>query len=304
MPPKGSKFRLRTARFSSTDPPDTLPQNPRLSLEIWNFVIGRRVSGWALIFSPKTLNTAPSMKIIDYLQKQYGVTRPGDVLWSHAVNSADKLARFLKEPVMFVESDIRLSVGQGIAVAVHPPVTESDLTYTELISRMKASKQGLKLDFKDPEILIGCLEILRDADLAQPVMLNADILQGNGANISKFSAAGFIVLSKKYYPQGILSVGWTTTADPNLPYTAKNIDDMLALCDGLEEVTFPVRACLLPNSWNELQRLLAANSSWTLTVWNNEPVSPELVTWIRANIDPARTYYDFIDPNKDPMKLW
>ena len=246
------------------------------------------------------------MKIINYLKKEYGITQPGDVLWSHAVNSSEKLERFLelKEGVMFVESDIRLSVTQRIAVAVHPPATESDLAYVGLITRMQSSKQGLKLDFKDPEILIGCLDALKRAKLSQPVLLNADILQGNGANISKFSAAGFISLCQHLYPEGILSVGWTTTADPKLPYTAKNIDEMLALVKGIEEVTFPVRACLVRSSWSELQRLLAADPSWTLTIWNNEPVSPEDTDWLRASTDPARTYYDFIDPQKEPMKLW
>jgi hypothetical protein len=247
---------------------------------------------------------AESMKLLEYLAKEYHVTRPGDVLWSHAVNSVGKLAKSLKGPMMIIESDIRWSPSQGMPVAVHPPRTASDLTLAGLLSQMRHSKKALKLDFKDPKILEECLQILRLSSLSQPVLLNADFLQGNGANVSKFSAAGFITLCKKYYPQGILSVGWTTMANPDLPYTAQNIDEMLALVTGIDEVTFPVRACLLPKSWSELQRLLAANPSWTLTVWNNEPVGDELRDWIRANTDPARTYYDFIDENKDPLRFW
>jgi hypothetical protein len=242
-----------------------------------------------------------NMTASQYLKTEYDITRPGDVLWSHAVNSAQRLEHFLKEPVMFVESDIRLSAAKGIAVAAHPPATESDLTYVGLINQMKMSKQGLKLDFKDPEILIGCLEVLRDANLAQPVMLNADILRGNGANTSKFSAPGFIKLCKMHYPQGILSIGWTTVADPKFPYTSKNIDEMLALADGIDEATFPVRASLVPNSWVELQRLLAANPTWTLTIWGT--VNAKDIAWIRTTTDPARTYYDLIDDNEEPVLL-
>ena len=137
------------------------------------------------------------MKTLDYLEKEYSATQPGTITWSHAVNSKEKFARFLNNPAaMFIESDIRLSITQRIAVAVHPPETESDLTFIELIDGMRKSKQGLKLDFKDPEILIGCLEILKHEPLSQPILLNADILQGNGANPSKFSAPGFMALCK------------------------------------------------------------------------------------------------------------
>jgi Uncharacterized conserved protein (DUF2181) len=165
---------------------------------------------------------------------------------------------------------------------------------------MKNSRQGLKLDFKDPEIVEQCLEVLRGAGLTQPILLNAGILQGNGGSISKFNAPGFIALCKQYYPQGILSVDWTTAADKS--YTAQNIDEMLALVNDLDEVTFPVRAQLVPNSWQELQRLLAAKPDYTLTIWGGEP-SDELRGWIQTNTDPARTFYDLVDKDGMPVKL-
>jgi hypothetical protein len=243
------------------------------------------------------------MATIEAYFKQFGATKPGDIHWSHAVNSRERLARFLNDPVtMIIESDIRIS-SAGIVVAAHPPETESDLTLDELIASMQRSKQGLKLDFKDPEILVSCLEKLREISLPQPIFLNADILQGNGANAPKFSAIGFLALCKKYYPAGILSVGWTTAANPERGYTKQNIDEMLALCHDIAEVTFPVRACLLPNSSAEIERLIKKEGR-TLTIWNNEPVSDELRDWIKNNTDPKRTFYDFIDENKEPIKLW
>src|SRR5271170_6913756 len=98
------------------------------------------------------------MRLLDYLQKQYGIARPGDVLWSHAVNSVEELDRALAGNTMFIESDIRLSPTRVAAVAAHPPDMESDLTFANLLNRMKNSRQGLKLDFKDPEIVEQCLK--------------------------------------------------------------------------------------------------------------------------------------------------
>lgn len=241
------------------------------------------------------------MKLLDYLQKQYGVARLGDVLWSHAVNSVEELDRALAGPAMFIEADIRLSPARVAAVAAHPPLMESDLTFEDLLQRMKTSRQGLKLDFKDPEIVEPCLKALSSANLLQPILLNAGILQGNSPYISKFNAPGFVALCRKYYPQGILSVDWTTTANPNKPYLAQNIDDMLPLVDSLDEVTFPVRAQLVPNSWHELQRLLAAKPNYTLTIWGGEP-GDELRNWIRTNTDPTRTFYDLVDKDGMPVR--
>lgn len=242
-------------------------------------------------------------KFLSYFKTNYRVNKPGDITWSHAVNSTGKLDRFLNnDAAMIIESDIRIS-SSGVAVAVHPPATESDLTFNELIERMKNSRQGLKLDFKDPEIYERCLRVLKEAELTQPILVNADILQGNGANPPKFSAVGFLALWKELFPKGILSIGWTTTANPELAYTKQNIDDMLRLCEGIDVVTFPVRACLLPNSWAELQRLIR-KEGYTLSIWNNEPVDSQLAHWIKDNTDPSKTFYDFIDDDKEPIKLW
>lgn len=252
-------------------------------------------------------NHANLLDFMTYFRQEFGVSRPGDILWSHAVNGLEKFGRFLNNPAaMFIESDIRLSIKSGEPVAVHPPETESDLTFRELIDRMKQSKQGLKLDFKDPEILLTCLNIIKSAGLQQPVFLNADILQGTGANISKFSARGFVSLCRAHYPKGIFSIGWTTTADLEKPYNSTQVDEMLKLCADYDLgcVTFPVRACLMPKSEKELNRLLAASPDFTLTVWNNESVSGDLRDWIRNHTDPAKTFYDFIDDRKEPLRLW
>lgn len=243
------------------------------------------------------------MELLDYFKVTFGSKSLGDITWSHAVNSQEKLDRFLNNPdINFIESDIRISP-KGIAVCAHPPDIDSNLTLENLITNAENSAQGLKVDLKDPEILISCLQYLAKANLKQPIIINADVLQGNGANISKFSPHEFIALCKKYYPKGILSIGWTTVADSNYPYRLEDVEKMLELSEGLNEITYPVRACLLPTSWKNLEKLLEKPGN-SLTIWNNEPVDKDLQKWIRENTDPQKTFYDFIDENKNPLRFW
>lgn len=234
---------------------------------------------------------------MNYLKLHYGITNPGEVTWAHAVNSREKLEAALSDPfLMMIESDIRISP-LGIPVAVHPPETESDLRFDYLIHQIRTSKKGLKLDFKDPEALIPCLQLLEELQLEQPVILNADILQGNNADISKFSPEAFLALSKKYNTSAMLSVGWTTLDHPSFGYTQQNINEMREFVKLHEEITYPVRATLLPNSLQHLS-LLTQQEGHTLTIWNHEPVSKELGEWIKSNTDPDKTFYDFIYEGK------
>jgi hypothetical protein len=241
-------------------------------------------------------------ELMPYLKDNFGISRTADVTWSHAVNNKAKLDRFINDlGTIFIESDIRRSKS-GIPIAAHPPETESDLSFDALIDAMRTTRQGLKIDFKDPEIVVACLTRLKMTPLSQPVLLNADVLRGNGASEPKINAIGFLADCKNYYPSGILSLGWTTTSNLELGYTDQNVDDMLTLCGGIEEVTFPVRACLLPASWNALERL-TEKEGYTLSLWNNEPIDIALVQEIRDRTNPKKTFYDFIDENKDPLRL-
>ena len=237
--------------------------------------------------------------LITYLREQYHIDNLGDVTWAHAVNSKAKLNRFLHDPAtMILEVDIRISP-QGDVVAAHPPAYDSDLSFDELLQAMATSRQGLKLDFKDPEALYPGLTRLKEVALPQPILLNADVLQNNPEYAPKSSAVAFLALCQKIYPQGILSPGWTTAA--SVPYTREKIDQMLALCRDVQQATFPVRASLLPASWEQLTRLLQPDG-YSLTIWNAEPVEEDLLAWMRANTDPARTLYDLSDREKNPIR--
>ncbi|QBD83074.1 DUF2181 domain-containing protein [Ktedonosporobacter rubrisoli] len=238
--------------------------------------------------------------LFSYLQKHYSVAQLGDISWAHAVNNQQRLQHFTHQAqTMMLEVDISISA-EGEAIAAHPPSRTSDLTFAALLEVIKQSTQGLKLDFKDPGLLIPCLTELNKAQITQPVLLNADILQGENASASRFNALDFINTCNEIYPQGILSLGWTTSSHSS--YSRENIEAMLKLCQKLSEVTFPLRAHLLPASWPEISRLTETDG-FSLTIWNSKPVDQELKAWLRQHTDPKRTCYDLIDEQKNPVSL-
>ncbi len=241
--------------------------------------------------------------MLDYFRYHFGIKSLGDITWAHAVNSQEKLGSFLNNrDTMFIESDILLGM-RGDLIAAHPPSTRSNLTLKELLISLKTSKQGLKLDFKDPEAVYDALDVLASMDLQQPVLLNADILQGPGGKPSRFDPEEFVSSCLEKYPRGILSLGWTTSCDPGHGYTDEQIAYMLDAGKVLTEVTFAVRACLLPSSWNVLQRLIEKDR-YSLTIWNNEEVGKELQIWIKTHTDPNKTMYDLLDQDNNQLQVW
>jgi hypothetical protein len=238
--------------------------------------------------------------LLTYFQQYYQIKYLGDITWAHAVNSKERLQRFLNDPqIMMLEVDVIIS-SKGEAVLAHPPATDSDLSFAEFVQTMVKSKQGIKFDFKDPEILIPCLTQLREINVSQPVLLNAGILQGHGGHQPKFSATGFLALCKKLYPRGILSPDWTSDGSP---YTQKMVDDMLAVCQGISQITFPVNARLLPASWQYISRLTEPDG-YSLTIWDGKLVDEPLRRWLQENTDPAKTCYDCSDIHNNRLRWW
>ncbi len=241
-------------------------------------------------------------KASDYFAR-FGAKNVGGVTWSHAVNSKEKLERVMTDPsIMAIEADIRES-SDGTIICAHPPETTSDLSFDAFLAAVRPHQVALKLDIKDAGAVAPVLAAVSRAALDQLVILNADVLQGNGAKIPPFRAEEFIVQCVAAVPDALLSLGWTTVADPEFGYTKHNVDAMFALTEKLGQVTFPVRASLLPSSWDELQRLLLRPGR-TFTVWNNEPVDADLAAWIQEETDPEFTFYDFIDTNGNSVRLW
>jgi hypothetical protein len=121
----------------------------------------------------------------------------------------------------------------GVPIAAHPPFRMSNLSYIQLLESIKGTKKGLKLDFKNPQIVEKCLKILAQMKLNNPVMLNADVF----CEVPyKFNPETFITMCQSIYPDALLSLG--TKADKKSPYTKEFVDQMLKSCQNLSAVTF------------------------------------------------------------------
>jgi hypothetical protein len=127
------------------------------------------------------------------------------------------LLQFVSDNVMFIESDIIFNTEKNEIFIAHPPRTESDLTFDEWLHACKSDKRcarGLKLDFKCAKSVEACLRKLEDASKClsgTPIMLNADVFKStNSVADTPIEFECFVRLCAKYYPQSVLSLGWTT----------------------------------------------------------------------------------------------
>ncbi len=232
----------------------------------------------------------------------FKVECPWDIRWAHAVNRFQKLEKYCNSPqIMVIESDICLK-GKTVVIA-HDSNQEIDLTFDVWIEKIADSKKGAKLDFRESSVVLLCLKKLQKANLKNPIFLHADILQGPGGKIPKFRAMEFIDLCKKHYPEGILSIGWTTAYLPNTKYTKNMINQMIGIIKKIDgTITVSLRACYLKSSYSELQ-LLIQKPNYTITIWNSEPVSDDLKNWIKHKFDHNKTFYDLIDNDGNPLRL-
>jgi hypothetical protein len=238
--------------------------------------------------------------VVSYLQKHFDISVPGDITWAHAVNSQQKLQVAQNDPqIMMLEVDVIIS-DNGDVVLGHPPATDSDLSFAAFIQAVAGTRQGIKLDLKDPEVLIPCLNILRDSGLHQPVLLNAGVVPGNDGLPPKFRTNGFFAACKKLYPQGIVSPDWT---NDYAPLTEENIDAMQIACRDIDQATFPVNARLLPFAWAPLARLIQRDG-YSLTIWDGKPVDKYLHLWLQEHTDPAKVSYDCFDEEGKRLRWW
>jgi hypothetical protein len=186
-------------------------------------------------------------------------------------------------------------------IMAHPPRRESDLTFEGWMAGIAQARKGAKLDFKDPSVVLPCLEGLRGDGM--PIFLNADVIEGPGGPASRFEAGAFIADCSRLCPEGVLSVGWTTGHVEGGRYTGEMIDRMLKACEGVEgSITFPVRAYYMRDSWGVLKRLLE-RPDHTLTIWNSEAVEEEFRAWLKGEVDPGRVFYDLTETDGSPMRL-
>ncbi|XP_057371654.1 protein FAM151B-like [Daphnia carinata] len=215
------------------------------------------------------------------------------IKWAHAVNSKIQLNNSIRGKAMIIEGDVSMgfieSRGEiALPIMAHPPSKISDLSLTEFVDTVLHSKtsKGMKFDFKELEVVEPSLKMIkaRANEITGSLWLNADIVQGpvNDTTIP-VDAAQFLKLVKQYFPDAILSVGWTTRFGPQLAlplqiindgsYTMDHVikmRDVLKAAEIRQQITFPIRAGLStsPESQASILWLLEQFDNSSLTIWS------------------------------------
>jgi hypothetical protein len=233
-------------------------------------------------------------EIVEYFHKQY----PSEVSWAHACNTSKKFAAALQNDIDFLEVDIRVNPETGKPGLAHSVGDVFEVSVQELLQSMTGHHKGLKLDFKEQSAIEPVLEFIAESiSTLGPLIINADVLQGPGAQKQGLSLPELASLSQKLVPTGLLSVGWINQIVEGGKYSEDNVQDMLTALkeSGWQgDVTFAVRAHYLPVSWEAL-RALIEKPGYTLTIWNNEDVSNEVLQWIKDTLPKEKTFIDLYE---------
>lgn len=251
--------------------------------------------------------------ILDYfLSKGLIKTQDGiEIVWEHAANSKDKLHHALESEAHMIEADVLLrGSGDGEPIMAHPPATESDINLQDWLTAVSNSNKGIKLDFKSLEAVLPSMKILDmlKNSIKQPIWINADILPGPGGSANPVDATEFLQTVSLFFPDVTFSLGWTTGWLPgqkNAGYSWEMAKEMAEICNTLsQQVTFPVRAALVRQSWPALQWLLQTSDRYSLTVWagKDDIYSVEDLLYIREHSKEHQIFYDLFEPHKSQFK--
>ncbi|KAK9876696.1 hypothetical protein WA026_014074 [Henosepilachna vigintioctopunctata] len=206
------------------------------------------------------------------------------ITWAHAVNDKAYLNSSLNSGIDMLEADIVIgrtadNKENNIPIMGHPPNNVSDLSLSQFAN--------------------------------YPVWLNADILEGPLAHPQSNPVdATLFIKGGKLFPRSVLSLGWTTGFDATkkVGYTESNVREMLRVLETNEvrqPVTFAVRAGLVAESKNEMNKLLS-NNTHTLTVWsaiNDEGFDVDKLNDVLDGIGIRRIYVDVPDELKSQLNL-
>ena len=239
---------------------------------------------------------------IQTLLNFFKVKQLWDVTSAHTVNNQKRLNSFLNsDEIIMIEGDISVSNEEKIIIMAHPPNIVSDLTFEDWIHQIIDSKKGAKLDFKKPEIVTNVLVKLKELDPQIPIFLNADILQGPEGDSPVFTAPVFIEECLKYYPSGILSLGWTTKHTPEGKYTGSMIREMIDIIKSVNDkkaLTVCIRVCYLKHIPQMFFNVFKQNPNTFITLWNakkDPPLPNDLKKWIERHVGLDRVFCDLID---------
>lgn len=135
-----------------------------------------------------------------------------------------------------------------------------------------------------------------------PIILNADVFKGRNLKSPPITIepAKFVNESIKYYPEGVISLGWTTNDNKLLSYSWSNIYEAYELLRRLNiinsntQVTFAVRALWSTKSLFRLLWLQIFTKS-TLTIWSHQTdqlSSLDSLLLFRKFFSPSSVFYD------------
>src|SRR5581483_4488747 len=130
----------------------------------------------------REVNRGSPEALLAYAGEHFGVTSLSEIRFGHGVNSQAEISESLADPeVMALELDVDFFDDK--AMVYHFGQAEDPLPLEIALEEIKRSDKILKLDFKTRSSIIPGLKLLREKGLAQPVILNADIVDGHKIDI-------------------------------------------------------------------------------------------------------------------------
>ncbi len=229
--------------------------------------------------------------------------RGGGLRFVHAVNSRQRLDRFLADPrINAFEADVSWGFVRGapgvlLPIMAHPPVDESDLTFDDWLDAVVAADRVLKIDVKDQTTNRAVLDVLERRALSHDrFILNADLALGPGGEPPLFSPDDAVEWRRRL-GGAVLSIGCTTGPD-RAPYGQGHIDVLLACAAA---VGGPTTICLdvhrVESDPSALDRLASAGAH--VTLWNQHPADAALFRRYRDRLPAA--FIDLFDAARDPI---
>ena len=229
--------------------------------------------------------------------------RGGSLRFVHAVNSRERLDRFLADRrINAFEADVSWGFVSGapgvlLPIMAHPPSEESDLTFDDWLARVQEGDRVVKVDIKDQATNRAVLDVLAASDLPRArLIVNADVVPGPGGDPPVFSPDDAIDWRRRL-GEVVVSIGCTTGPD-RAPYAAAQIDVLLEVAAAVGE---PATICLdvhrVESDPSVLDRLVAERRH--LTLWNQHPADLPLVRRYRARLPDA--FIDLFDALRDPI---